>query len=93
MGDVATGKGLEPSTSGVTGRRSNRLNHPAESVWTEYSRKKGTCQEKFFRHLPAWANIMQKASCRSKRLFVELLTRFELVTSSLPRITPVFIVL
>ena len=26
---VATEKGLEPSTSGVTGRRSNRLNHSA----------------------------------------------------------------
>ena len=26
---VATEKGLEPSTSGVTGRRSNRLNYPA----------------------------------------------------------------
>ena len=28
-GIVATEKGLEPSTSGVTGRRSNRLNHSA----------------------------------------------------------------
>ena len=26
---VATGKGLEPSTSGVTGRRSNQLNYMA----------------------------------------------------------------
>ena len=26
---MATKKGLEPSTSGVTGRRSNRLNHSA----------------------------------------------------------------
>ena len=26
---LATEKGLEPSTSGVTGRRSNRLNHSA----------------------------------------------------------------
>ena len=26
---MATEKGLEPSTSGVTGRRSNRLNHAA----------------------------------------------------------------
>ena len=26
---VATEKGLEPSTSGVTGRRSNQLNYPA----------------------------------------------------------------
>ena len=26
---MATEKGLEPSTSGVTGRRSNRLNHSA----------------------------------------------------------------
>ena len=26
---MATAKGLEPSTSGVTGRRSNRLNHAA----------------------------------------------------------------
>ena len=26
---LATAKGLEPSTSGVTGRRSNRLNHAA----------------------------------------------------------------
>ena len=29
---VATEKGLEPSTSGVTGRRSNRLNHSA-TAW------------------------------------------------------------
>ena len=28
-GHVATKKGLEPSTSGVTGRRSNRLNYLA----------------------------------------------------------------
>ncbi len=28
-GMMATEKGLEPSTSGVTGRRSNRLNHSA----------------------------------------------------------------
>ena len=28
-GMVATEKGLEPSTSGVTGRRSNRLNYSA----------------------------------------------------------------
>ena len=28
-GIVATEKGLEPSTSGVTGRRSNQLNHSA----------------------------------------------------------------
>ena len=28
-GILATAKGLEPSTSGVTGRRSNRLNHAA----------------------------------------------------------------
>ena len=28
-GHMATAKGLEPSTSGVTGRRSNRLNHAA----------------------------------------------------------------
>ena len=31
-GHVATEKGLEPSTSGVTGRRSNRLNHSATAL-------------------------------------------------------------
>ena len=32
---MATRKGLEPSTSGVTGRRSNQLNYMAESKFTE----------------------------------------------------------
>ena len=31
-GIVATEKGLEPSTSGVTGRRSNQLNHSATAL-------------------------------------------------------------
>ena len=31
---MATTKGLEPSTSGVTGRRSNQLNYMA-TVWWE----------------------------------------------------------
>ena len=31
-GIVATEKGLEPSTSGVTGRRSNQLNHSATAM-------------------------------------------------------------
>ena len=32
-GIVATEKGLEPSTSGVTGRRSNRLSYSAMVMW------------------------------------------------------------
>ena len=32
---VATQKGLEPSTSGVTGRRSNQLNYRAKSWWEQ----------------------------------------------------------
>ncbi len=32
---MATRKGLEPSTSGVTGRRSNQLNYRATKVWWE----------------------------------------------------------
>ena len=38
-GIVATEKGLEPSTSGVTGRRSNQLNHSATALLI-YQRKK-----------------------------------------------------
>ena len=36
---MATEKGLEPSTSGVTGRRSNQLNHSATALLI-YQRKK-----------------------------------------------------
>ena len=32
---LATRKGLEPSTSGVTGRRSNQLNYRAKSWWEQ----------------------------------------------------------
>ena len=32
-GILATTKGLEPSTSGVTGRRSNRLSYSAMVMW------------------------------------------------------------
>ncbi len=32
---MATTKGLEPSTSGVTGRRSNQLNYMAEFWWEQ----------------------------------------------------------
>ena len=32
---MATRKGLEPSTSGVTGRRSNQLNYLAEFWWEQ----------------------------------------------------------
>ena len=32
---LATRKGLEPSTSGVTGRRSNQLNYRAKLEWWE----------------------------------------------------------
>ena len=35
IGKVATRKGLEPSTSGVTGRRSNQLNYRATSFTTK----------------------------------------------------------
>ena len=32
---MATRKGLEPSTSGVTGRRSNQLNYHAILLWVQ----------------------------------------------------------
>ena len=32
---MATKKGLEPSTSGVTGRRSNQLSYLAEYWWEQ----------------------------------------------------------
>ena len=34
---MATRKGLEPSTSGVTGRRSNQLNYRAIFIKTDHS--------------------------------------------------------
>ena len=34
-GILATKKGLEPSTSGVTGRRSNQLSYLAECWWEQ----------------------------------------------------------
>ena len=45
-GILATTKGLEPSTSGVTGRRSNRLNYMANLL--DYNNKRGAvCQALF----------------------------------------------
>ncbi len=46
---MATTKGLEPSTSGVTGRRSNRLNYMAICLVLKiYTKSFAVCQELFF---------------------------------------------
>ena len=45
---MATTKGLEPSTSGVTGRRSNQLNYMAVFANDrDYSTYNASCKEKF----------------------------------------------
>ena len=68
---VATTKGLEPSTSGVTGRRSNQLNYMAV-----YARCRVTSTQQI--------NYSTYNVC-CKEFFLAGAERFELPTSSLPR--------
>ena len=68
---MATTKGLEPSTSGVTGRRSNQLNYMAV-----YARCRVTSTQQI--------NYSTYNAC-CKEFFLAGAERFELPTSSLPR--------
>ena len=50
---MATRKGLEPSTSGVTGRRSNQLNYRAIWCWAKFyggNNRARTCDIMLVRH-------------------------------------------
>ena len=58
--NMATRKGLEPSTSGVTGRRSNQLNYRAR--WCGGNNRARTCDPMLVRHVLSQLSYAPKSA-------------------------------